>query len=133
MLSNEGLELVTDITTASTDATTGSTHGTGTGFTVVIRDEATGAFQKIKISDLLQVQAGQLFASATADATAPALADTNIPADYSKVSVYRNGAKLVATVDYTVAAGAVTITPVATAPNDWAIYNGDVFEVHWVK
>lgn len=136
-----GLELVTDITTASTnvdadlnesdnddDAAAGST-----GFTVLIRDEDTGAFQKIRVSDLLQVQAGQLVATATADGIAPALSDTSIPAAFQKVSVYRNGAKLVANLDYTVAAGAVTLAPQTTDPTDWAIISGDVFEVHWVR
>lgn len=143
VFSLDGLKLVpnTDAAaTASTDQTVGSngvalgsggTASTDTGWTVLVRDEATGEIKKILATDL--VKAGQLTATATTDGTAPTLADASIPAVYQKVSVYRNGAKLVANVDYTVAAGAVTLTPVATAPNDWAIYADDVFEVHWIN
>lgn len=128
----DGLELVDTATDApSTDATDGSTAATatGTGWTVLVRDEATGETKKLLATDI--VAAGQL--TATADGTAPALADGSIPAIYQKVWVYRNGAKLVANVDYTVAAGAVTLVPSATAPNDWEIFNGDVFEVQWIN
>lgn len=128
----DGLELVDTTTDApSTDATDGSTAATatGTGWTVLVRDEATGETKKLLATDI--VAAGQL--TATADGTAPALADGSIPAIYQKVWVYRNGAKLVANVDYTVAAGAVTLVPSATAPNDWEIFNGDVFEVQWIN
>lgn len=141
----DGLQLVTDITTASTnsdgdlnnsdhddDAAAGST-----GWTVIIRDEDTGAFQKIRVSDLLQVISGhQIFDSA---GTAPAIGAntvTDLPADISKVSVYRNGAKLLAGVDYTVAAGSVTLVDRsgATAPADWTLdATNDVIEVHWIK
>lgn len=132
----DGLELIdTALSAASTDATDGSIasdgSATGTGWTVLVRDEATGETKKILATDL--VEAGQLTAPATADGTAPALADGSIPAVYQKVWVYRNGAKLVANVDYTVAAGAVTLVPSTTAPNDWAIYAGDVFEVQWIN
>ncbi|XMO86063.1 hypothetical protein AAFN75_14840 [Algibacter sp. AS12] len=101
------------------------------GYTILVRDEATGETKKLLATDL--VQAGQLTATATADGTAPTLADVSIPAIYQKVWVYRNGAKLLANVDYTVAAGAVTLVPSATAPNDWAIYADDVFEVQWIN
>ncbi|SFD06451.1 hypothetical protein [Algibacter pectinivorans] len=101
------------------------------GYTILVRDEATGETRKILATDL--VQAGQLTATATADGTAPTLADVSIPAVYQKVWVYRNGAKLLANVDYTVVAGAVTLVPNATAPNDWAIYADDVFEVQWIN
>ncbi|MFS4482007.1 hypothetical protein ACKGJY_03235 [Hyunsoonleella sp. 2307UL5-6] len=130
----DGLELVDTTTDApSTDATDGSTAATatGTGWTVLVRDEATGETKKLLATDI--VAAGQLTATASADGTAPALADGSIPAIYQKVWVYRNGAKLVANVDYTVAAGVVTLVPSTTAPNDWEIFNGDVFEVQWIN
>lgn len=130
----DGLELVDTATDApSTDATDGSAAATatGTGWTVLVRDEATGATKKLLATDI--VAAGQLMATAASDGTAPALADGSIPAIYQKVWVYRNGAKLVANVDYTVAAGVVTLVPSATAPNDWEIFEGDVFEVQWIN
>lgn len=130
----DGLELVDTATDApSTNATDGSTvaTATGTGWTLLVRDEATGETKKLLATDV--VAAGQLMATASADGAAPTLADGSIPAIYQKVWVYRNGAKLVANVDYTVAAGAVTLVPSATAPNDWEIFAGDVFEVQWIN
>ncbi|MBV5281097.1 MAG: hypothetical protein JZU53_01550 [Paludibacter sp.] len=139
------LTLVTDVNSASTDATTASTHGTGTGFTVLIRDEATGAVQKIKLLDLLNVTAGHAAfaidgtvyaAGTTAISLDVAYGTTTIPIlNVNKVSVYRNGAKLVATTDYTVDTASpkqnyVKVTPVAA---DWQFFTNDVIEVHWIK
>ncbi|WP_369048493.1 hypothetical protein [Tenacibaculum sp. UWU-22] len=128
----DGLTLVTDISTASTDATSGSDHGTGSGFTVLIRDEATGEMQKIKVSDLLQVQSGQ---TVLPSPVIGANVVTGLPANYANVSVYRNGAKLIANDDYTVAANALTLVDksAATPPTNWTLYSTDVIEVHWVK
>ncbi len=141
----DGLKLVAPADVASTSATDQSigsnqttisgtgTASTDTGWTILVRDEATGEIKKILATDL--VKTGRLGIAATVDGTAPALADASIPADLSKVSVYRNGAKLIAGDDYTVAAGSVTLTPQApaNAPQDWEIYNGDYFEVHWIN
>jgi hypothetical protein len=65
-----------------------------------------------------------------------AQATSTIPANYktSQVWVYRNGAKLVAGVDYEVVAGVVTITPQTTNPNDsweWGAY--ERIELQWVQ
>ncbi len=134
-----GLELI-DITTeaASTDATTGSDAGTGTGWTVVVRDENTGTFKKILASDLLQVEAGQvILEGATLPTIATATAVAGLPATttYQNVSVYRNGAKLLANRDYTIAASNITLVDQssATPPNDWTLYASDIIEIHWVK
>ena len=57
----DGIELIdTALSAASTDATDGSTAATatGTGWTVLVRDEATGETKKILATDL--VEAGQL-------------------------------------------------------------------------
>jgi hypothetical protein len=53
----------------------------------------------------------------------------NLPAVASKVWVYRNGIKLVATTDYTAAAGVVTLTSAMAA----LIEANDVIEIQWVK
>lgn len=133
VFSLDGIALETGV--ASTNAVGGELANgggaAGTGWTVLVRDEATGETRKILATSL--VVAGQLTAPAPADGTAPALTDGSIPPIYQKVWVYRNGAKLVANVDYTVAAGAVTLVPSTTAPNDWEIFAGDVFEVQWVN
>jgi len=131
----DGLKLITDATTASTNAADGSSHGgTGTGWTVLIRDEATGAFEKIQLSDLLQVKAGdQIFTAGAGTTTYTTTFAVTLPTDVNKVSVYRNGAKLLVTTDYTVAGAVVTLIPNATAPNDWSVLAGDVIEVQWVR
>lgn len=121
---------------ASTNATDKSAHGTGTGWTVLIRDEATGETKKIKAGDLLQVQAGQnVFPLTSTEVTAVKYEYTigvNVPNDISKISVYRNGAKLVAGTDYTYASAKVTVAPSATY-GEWSLYVGDVIEIQWVK
>jgi len=139
------LTLVTDVTTASTNATSASSHGTGSGFTVLIRDEATGAVQKIKLTDLLNVTAGH--SMFTIDGTTYAAGTAAISFDVAygttttpllnvnKVSVYRNGAKLLVTTDYTVDATSgkenfVKVTPVSA---DWQLFTNDVIEIHWIK
>ena len=137
----DGLQLISSA--ASTDATDQSvgssatalgstgTAATGTGWTVLVRDEATGEISKILVSDL--VESGHMEVTASADTTVPTIADDSIPSKYEKVNVYRNGSKLRANVDYTVAAGAVTLVQNTEAPNDWAIYNGHIFEIHWIN
>jgi hypothetical protein len=136
----DGIDLVNPaVLAASADATTGSDHGTGTGWTLLVRDEATGAIKKLKAIDM--ITSGQTVFTATAAQTAfvvtagtPAMAGSQIPLPvFSKVWVYRNGAKLVAGVDYTVATNTVTLVPNAIAPNDWAVLAGDVIEVQYFK
>ncbi|MDC0571159.1 hypothetical protein OAO52_04590 [Flavobacteriaceae bacterium] len=128
----DGIELV-DVTTlaASTNATDQSDHGTGTGWTLLVRDEATGATKKLLATDLLQ--SGQEKFTATAGQTAFALKGAPVLPKFSQVWVYRNGAKLVANVDYTVAASTVTLVPSTAVPNDWQVFANDVIEVHFVK
>ena len=126
-----GIELVDGTTVAaSTDATSLSSHGTGTGWTLLIRDEATGKTQKMLATDL--VQSGR--ADDTADAaeeTANAIVITavGVPLIDAKVWVYRNGAKLNAA-DYALTTDTVTVTEVASSLD---LYEGDVFEVQWIK
>jgi hypothetical protein len=139
----DGLKLIPSTIVAATSATTESvgtngvtisgsgTAATETGWTVLVRDEATGEINKILLSDL--VESGQMEVTATADGTVPEILDVSIPSEYEKVHVYRNGAKLRANTDYTVAAGAVTLVPQTTAPNDWAIYDEDLFEIQWIN
>jgi len=135
----DGIDMVDPATLLpSTDATDKSLHGTGTGYTMLVRDEVTGAIKKLKATQLV-ISGHQIFA-ATAGATAQVFAVTtpdNVLPDFSKVSVYRNGAKLVASVDYTISASSITVTPtaytVAGADNEWEFNAADVVEVHWFK
>lgn len=122
-----GLELIDSATElASTDATTESDAGTGTGYTILVRDEATGATKKLLATEL--IQSGQEAFTAIADQTAYALTGTPVLPSFSQVWVYRNGAKLIANVDYTVTASTVTLVE-----NDYSVYAGDIVEVQYVK
>ncbi len=103
----------------------------GTGYTLVVRDETTGELKKILATDL--IQSGQEAFTATDGQTAYPLTGAPVLPNFAQVYVYRNGAKLVANTDYTVAGSTVTLTPTASAPNDWAVLAGDVIEVHFIK
>ena len=75
--------------------TTASVAGTTTGWTILVRDEATGAIKKLKATDLLQSGTTE-YEAVIADETANAKTFNvaKMPGDLSKVWVYRNGAKL---------------------------------------
>ena len=122
-----GIELIST-ETASTDATTGSDAGTGTGYTILVRDEATGETKKLLAGDLDILESGQEVFTATADQTAYPLTGSPVLPTFSQVWVYRNGAKLVANVDYSVAASTVTLANTA-----FDVYAGDVVEVQYIK
>ena len=122
---------------ASIDATSGTSHGgtnTATGFTLLVRDEATGAVQKLLAKDL--ILSGTETFTAAANQTTYTLAMGPDLEDFSKVWVYRNGAKLIAGVDYTVdtTTGAiVTLVPQTGANNNWSVFLGDIIEVQYIK
>ena len=65
----------------------------------------------------------------TATAAQASYTVPNMPATASKVWVYRNGAKLLATTDYTAIAGSITLVTGMAA----LVESGDVIEVQWVK
>lgn len=82
---------------------------------------------------LKQVTAESLLQSGDDNFTATSGQSTftvsNMPAAASKVWVFRNGAKLIVTTDYTTTAGTVTLTSAMAA----LVAAGDVIEVQWVK
>ena len=121
-----------DTQLASTDASDKSAHGTGTGWTLLVRDEATGAIKKLKATDLI-TSGHETFTAAASPLLAYPLTGSPILPEFSKVWVYRNGAKLIAGTDYTIAASTVTLIPNAVAPNDWAVLAGDIIEVQYFK
>ncbi|WP_420551276.1 hypothetical protein [Tenacibaculum aiptasiae] len=133
----DGLQLVTDVTTASTNAVDREAHGNvGTGFTVLIRDEATGAVQKMQLSDLLKVDGIRVDYTQAANATADVdITVTGLPTltaltTAAKLFVYRNGVKLRFGTDFSVTADTVTITYSAT---DLPMYAGDIVEIQYIK
>ena len=131
---------VTDATNGVPATTTTTASGQGnTGWTLLVRDEDTGEIKKMLATDLI-VSGQTVFTGTqgtlTYDVTAgtPAMAGAQIPLpNYEKVWVYRNGAKLVAGVDYTIAGSVVTLVENAVAPNDWTLYTGDVIEVQYYR
>ncbi|KAB1158287.1 hypothetical protein F7018_08870 [Tenacibaculum aiptasiae] len=143
----DGLQLVTNAATASTNAVDREAHGNiGTGFTVLIRDEASGAVQKMQLSDLLKVDGirveytqsaagsgtpdGAGNATANVDVAVTGLPTLTAATTAAKLFVYRNGVKLRFGTDFSVAAGIVTINFSAT---ELPMYNGDVIEIQYIK
>ncbi|MDC1162343.1 hypothetical protein OAT18_02755 [Tenacibaculum sp.] len=137
----DGLELVTDATTASSNAVTLENHDDdaaagGTGFTVIIRDEDSGAIKKIQLTDLLKVEGIRVEhtqgsnASANVDITVTGLPTLTAATTAAKLFVYRNGVKLRFGTDFSVTADTVTITYSAT---DLPMYTGDIVEVQYIK
>ena len=139
VFSLDGLKLESG--NAATSATTQTGHDAGTtttassdtGWTLVVRDEATGELRKLLASNLIQSgTADDIAIAAEETADEIVITATGIPtatADRAKIWVYRNGAKLSDLTDYDVTATTVTITGTA----NFSIYTGDVFEVQWVK
>ena len=136
-------------TTNGVPATTFTTaKGQGnTGWSILVRDENTGAVKKLAAADL--IVSGQTVFTATmgtltfdvstagsANGTVAigALAGALIPLpEYSKVWVYRNGAKLIANVDYTISGSIVTLVENTTEPFDWTLFTGDQIEIQYFK
>lgn len=129
---------------ASTNATTGSSHGTGSGWTLLVRNEATGAIEKMLASTLVN-SGHQLYEITNAGNANPGTGVTydsgtstytfsftglTFPA-FKNVYVYRNGAKLIADVDYKNVEGGTSFTITTTA--DLPIYTGDKIELHFIK
>jgi hypothetical protein len=124
--------------TSNGAVTTMATNSTGPGLTIVMRDQTTGALITMLASDL--IQAGQaeyeVGAANNIAVTTPSIIP-GLPATYEKVSVYRNGSKLRANVDYTIGLNTLILVDrsAITVPVNqrWALFNGDIIEVHWVR
>lgn len=119
---------------ASTDATDGSSHGTGTGWTLLVRDEATGATQKLLATDLISGIRVEHTQATDASANVPIVV-TGLPVltagtTDAKLFVFRNGAKLRTGTDFTATANTVTISYSAS---DLPMYTGDVIEIQYIK
>lgn len=119
---------------ASTDATTGSSHGTGSGWTLLVRDEATGATQKLLATDLISGIRVEYVQAADATANVP-ITVTGLPVlttgtTDAKLFVFRNGAKLRTGSDFVATADTVTI---AYNASDLPMYADDVVEIQYIK
>lgn len=103
----DGIEITT--ASASTNAVSGevtnsSTPPIGTGYTLLVRNESSGAVEKLLLSDLDIVSGKQIFDSSTTPAVSNATSDYPIlgsgSLEIEKTFVYRNGIKLLAGTDY---------------------------------
>lgn len=129
---------------ASTNATDQSDAGTGSGWTLLVRDEASGAIRKMLVSDMVQ-SGWTVYQLTAAQVTTPQFTITGVSlASYQTVYIYRNGAKLIAGIDYTIGTtDVITLLPSGagtqgTPTTPWAaesynLYAGDVIEVHFIK
>lgn len=101
--------------------------GGASGYTLIVRDEATGATKKMLATDLIQSGQEIINVSNPATLSYTLLGPVVLPA-IEQVYVYRNGAKLVATEDYTITPATGTVTIVGIT-----LYAGDKIEVHYIK
>ena len=120
---------LTKVTTITTDATNvlkiaGLQSGNLATDSLVVA-AADGTLKRVTAGSLLQ-SGDQNYTATAMQAT---YSVTNMPATVSKVWVFRNGAKLLVTTDYTTTAGTVTLTSAMAA----LVEVGDVIEVQWVK
>jgi hypothetical protein len=112
-------------TAANTLAVAGLQSGSVATDSIVVADNTSGALKRVSSSTLLQ--SGEQSFTATAGLATYTV--TNMPAVVTRVWVYRNGVKLVATTDYTAAAGILTLTTGMAA----LVQADDIIEVQWVK
>lgn len=119
---NEATTITTDDTNVLKIAGLQSGNAAADSLVVAASD---GTLKRVTRETLLQSGDVQTIASADQEN----FTVSNMPANPSKVWVYRNGAKLMAGVDFTTAAGVVTLTPTV----DWSVVAGDIIEVQWVK
>ena len=122
---NQGTFVIAGIETATSTS----------GYTLLVRETSSGEVKQLTTTDL--VQSG--YTKDTADSTEEGndeivITSTGVPAlsgNEGKISVYRNGTKLLHTTDFSVDASAGTVT--VTGTSDFSIITGDVFEVQFVK
>lgn len=140
VFSLDGLKLETGTAAATATNQTGHDAGTtttlsaDTGWTLVVRDEASGELKKLLATDLvsgIRVEYPQLTdASADVAITVTGLPVLTAATTMAKLFVYRNGVKLRSVTDFTTAANTVTIIYSAT---DLPMYTGDIIEIQYIK
>ena len=124
---------------ASTDAATGSSGGTatGSGWTFLVRDEATGETRKLEFDNFItsEYKSGA-YSSLTATPGSMTFTISALPLALSKTWVYRNGIKLISGIDYSVSPpNTLLITPPPPSGTnvDWQFYDGDFITVQVLK
>jgi len=110
--------------------------GAGAGYTFLVHNESTGATEKLLVSNLVVGGHDIFTVTGVTILTYQVTAVTTgtFPSESFKTSVYRNGAKLLAGVDYTIDVdGLITLITNTTEPQDWALCVDDKIEVNWIK
>jgi hypothetical protein len=121
---------LTEATTITTDATNvlkvaGLQSGDVAVDSLVVAS-ADGTLKRVSAAALTLQSGDEAFVATAGQST---FSVANMPATVSKVWVFRNGAKLIATTDYTTTAGVVTLKPAIAS----LVAAADDIEVQWVK
>lgn len=126
-ISTNGKNLTIGVGGAAGDSLniTGLSSGNTATDSLLVVNGTTGKVGKVTATSLMQ--SGDQNFTSTAGQTVYSV--TGMPATASKVWVYRNGAKLLATTDYTVTAGTMTLSGAMGS----LVVAGDIIEVEWVK
>lgn len=138
--------IATTTSSASTNAVSGevtnsSTPPVGTGYTLLVRDESTGAIEKLLLSDLDIVSGKKVFNESSTpplSSSTPEYSITTAVIDIEKTLVYRNGIKLLAGAHYVVkapdpAGGTDDYIIEIIDPILGLLSTADVLEVHFAK
>jgi len=131
----DGVETVTvgaALTTVDGEIANTSTN---TGYTFLVRDEATGQTKKLLASDLItgirdEYTQGSTDATGNVDINVTGLPIIDANNNF-KLSVYRNGVKLRFGVDFT--ATTVDTLNILWDATDLPMYAGDIIEVHYLN
>jgi hypothetical protein len=109
-LALDGLKLIDlDVDSASMNAQDESSgDGTTGGFTLIVRDEATGELKKMSAADLIASGHEKFDVLLNGESDFTLTGDPTLPS-FNTVWVYRNGAKLISGLDYTVSGSTVSL------------------------
>ena len=135
----DGIPVTADAaaTTSTVDLDHNDATPGGSGWTLLVRNEATGRIEKMLATNL--IQSGHQVFVASANQTVYDLlpASTHFLPLFKNVYVYRNGAKLIAGEDYTITDDDTftLINTGAATPTfePYPIYAGDRIEVQFIK
>jgi hypothetical protein len=110
-----------------------SIDGIAAGYTLLVSDAETGEVERLLASDLIQagVTDDALDEDKTEAYTVPNT--TGLTAFKNRISVFRNGIKLSATNDWTLATDGTTGVSTVIISAGMPLYSGDLINVQWIK
>ena len=128
------LENIATTTAAKAATTSAVSSGSSSGYTILVRNEATGNIEKLLATNLIsgiRVEMTQVInAIANVPITVEGLPTLNTGSAIAKLFVFRNGIKLRSATDFVATAGIVTITYDAA---DLPMYADDIIEIQYIK